>query len=70
MIEKRARDLAVGDIIYIREGVTFTIEGLKPSPLTGWGAPVLEGKYSDGRYARIDTGANERIADHIFSVIQ
>jgi hypothetical protein len=68
-VEKNARELRVGDVIFIREGLTFTIEEVKPSPLTGFGAPIIIGTYSGGVKSQIDLGKNERLTDHRFIVL-
>jgi hypothetical protein len=66
---KNARDLAVGDVILVSAEKTFTIEEIKPSQLSGLGAPIIVGQYSDGRKAEIDLSSGRHLADHLFTVL-
>jgi len=70
-VEKNARQLKVGDEIFINNTATFIVENMKPSALSGWGAPVIIGRYTGSKTGpgEIDLSANEKLTDHIFTVV-
>ena len=70
-VDKNARDLRVGDEILLNNVTSFIIESMEPSPLTGWGAPVIIGTYHGLKPGpgRIDLGSNPKLTDHIFEVV-
>jgi hypothetical protein len=65
--QKTAGELQVGDRI-VGNTNYYTVIAIRPSILTGRHRPVIDVKDADGKLMTIDTGANEKLQDHLFEV--
>jgi hypothetical protein len=68
IVRKKARELQVGDKILGGGTNFFKVLAKANSALTGSTYPVITVEDSFGNRKNIETGANERLQDHIYEV--
>ena len=66
-VKKKANQLRVGDKI-VGNTNYWLIKAIRPSSLTGSMYPILDVVDAFGKEMSIETGANEKLQDHIYEV--